>query len=80
MAAILDLMVKKGSNHLNDLINEFLAPKTHRNHVLWSIIGQIIEKIIFNMDDGGHFGFRALTEFAHTFARGMGAKYFFNPS
>ena len=29
---------------------------------------------------GGHLGFGAATEFPHTFARGMGAKKFINPS
>ena len=27
-------------------------------------------------EDGGHFGFWALAELAHTFARGMWAKFF----
>ena len=36
---------------------------------------KIIEKIIFEMAGGGHFEFEALTELAHIFARGMGAKF-----
>ena len=37
---------------------------------------KIIEKIIFEMAAGGHFEFEALTELAHIFARGVGAKFF----
>jgi len=38
-------------------------------------VGQMVEEIISKMADGGHFGFGALAELAHTFARGMGAKF-----
>ena len=75
--AILDLNVKNRSNHQNDIKNEFLEPKSPRNHVLYSIICQTIEKVIFLMADGGHFGFGALTELAHIFMRDMGAKKLF---
>jgi len=37
----------------------------------------MVEEIISQMGDGGHFGFGALTELAHTFGRGMGAKFFY---
>ena len=36
---------------------------------------KIIEKIIFEMAAGGHFEFEALTELAHIFTRGVGAKF-----
>jgi len=39
----------------------------------------MVEEIISNMADFGHFGFGALAELAHTFAKGckgMGAKFF----
>jgi len=70
----LDLKVKTRSNHKNNTRNEFLDPKNPKIHILYSIIGQTIEKIIFNIADGGHFGFGALTELAHTFEKGMEAK------
>ena len=70
----MDLNVKNRSNHQNDIKYEFLTPKSPRNHVLYSIVGQTTEKIISIMADGGHFRFGALTELAHIFARGMGAK------
>ena len=76
----MDLKVKSRSNHQNDIRNEFLDPKKPKNRILWRIVGQTIAKIIFNMVDGGHLGFGTLTEFPHTFARGMGAKYFLKPS
>jgi len=37
-------------------------------------VGIVVEELISKMADGGHFGFGALAELAHTFARGMGAK------
>ena len=76
LAAILDLKVKNWSNHQNDIKYEFLDPKSTRNDILCSIVGQTIEQIIFKMAAGGHFLFRALTELAHIFARGMGAIFF----
>lgn len=72
----MDLKVKNRSNNQNNIKYEFLDPKNPNNHILCSTVGQTIEKIIFNMADGGHFGFGALTELAHIFARGMGAKFF----
>ncbi len=72
----MDLKVKTRSNHQIDIKYEFLDPKKPRNHILSSIVGQTIEKIIFKMADGGHFGFRALTDSAHTFVRDTPAKFF----
>ena len=53
-----------------------LTKKKHKNHILCGTVGQTIEKIIFNMADGGHFGFGALTDLARIFAKGMGANFF----
>jgi len=71
----LDLKVNNRSNHQNDIKYELLDPKSARNDILCSIVGQTIEKIISKMAYGGHFGFGAPTDLAHTFARGMGAKF-----
>jgi len=35
----------------------------------------MVEEIISKMVDGGHFRFGALAEIAHTFVRGIGAKF-----
>jgi hypothetical protein len=72
----LDLKVRNKSNHQTDIINDFIDPKNPKKHTLYRIVGQTITIIISNMVDGGHFGFMAFTEFAHTFARGMGGKFF----
>ena len=50
-------------------------PSGTRVVTLCNIVGQMVEEIISKMADGGHFGFGALAELAHTFARGMGAKF-----
>ena len=47
-----------------------------KKHILCGTVGQTIEKILFNMADGGHFGFGALTDLARIFAKDMGAKIF----
>ena len=52
-----------------------LTPSNPKNHILCNIVGQMVEEIISKMADGGHFGFRALAKLAHTFERGMGAKF-----
>ena len=50
--------------------------KLSDTNILYNIVGQPIENIIFKMADGGHFEFEALTELAGIFARGMGDKLF----
>ena len=72
----MDLKVKNRSNHQNDIKYEFLDLKCPQNRILFIVVGQTIEKIISSLANGGHVGFWALTELAHTFARGMGAKFF----
>ena len=37
--------------------------------MLLSTVGQTVEKPVVNMADGGHFGFRPPTKYAHPFAR-----------
>ena len=68
-AAILDLKVKIRSNCQTDIKCEILDPKNHKNDILHDNIGHTIEKRIFKMTDGGHFGFLPITAYAHTFAR-----------
>jgi hypothetical protein len=80
MAAILDFKVKTRSNHQIDIRNEFLDPKNPKKHILYNILGHTNKNKINNMADGSHFEFMAATEFAHTFARGMGAKIVIYPS
>ena len=63
----MDLKVKNRSNQQNNIRNEFLDPKSLRNHLLYSNVGQTIKKLISKMADGGHFGFEALLELARTF-------------
>ena len=75
-AAILNLKVKNRSYHQNNVIFQFLDPKLPENHVLFENVCLTIEKIIYIMANGGHFGFGAPTELARTFERGMGAKFF----
>ena len=65
----MDLKVVKRSNHQNDIKYEFLDPKSPRNDILCSIVGQTIEKIISKMADGSHIGFWPPKTLAHTFAR-----------
>jgi len=48
---------------------EILDPKNHENDILHVSIGQTIEKRIFKMTNGGHFGFLPITSYAHTFER-----------
>jgi UDP-2,3-diacylglucosamine pyrophosphatase LpxH len=74
----LDLKVRNNSDHQTDIINDFIDPKNSKNRILHKIVGQTITMIISNMVDGGHFGFMAFTELAHTFARGMGVYFLFN--
>ena len=58
----MDLKVKNRSNHQNNVKYEFLDPKTVKIDILYSILGQTVEKLIFEMADGGHLGFwRILT-------------------
>ena len=67
LAATLDLKGKTKSNCKTDVKNEFLDPKTSRNHILHSSFSQTIEKLFFKMAYGGHFGFLPTTTYAHTF-------------
>ena len=55
-------------------------PKKTIKHILYSTLSQTRKKLIFGTGDGGHFEFRALKSYAHTFDRGMGAKFLFYPS
>ena len=75
MEAILDLKVKTRSNHQIDVKYENIDPKKAKNYIMYSIVGQTVEKWIFKMADGGHFVFGPLTELAHPFWTGMGAKF-----
>ena len=50
------LKVKNKSNHQNNIKYEILDPKNPKNDVLWSIVGQTVEKIIL---DNHNFVFRA---------------------
>ena len=76
MVAILDLKVKTWSNHQIDIKYENLDQKKAKNDIMYSIVGQTVEKWIFKMAGGGHFVFGPLTELAHPFWTGMGAKCF----
>lgn len=69
------LSYKNRSNHKTDFKNEFLDPQNPKIHILCGFVGRTIAKLISNMADGSHFGSGALTDYAHTFARGMGAKF-----
>jgi len=44
MAAILDLKVKTWSNHQIDIKYENLDPKKAKNDIMYSIVGQTVEK------------------------------------
>ena len=77
-AAILDLKVKTRSNCQTGIKFKILDPKNHKNDILRDNIGQTIEKLIFKMSEGGHFGFLSITQFAHTFERGTPAILLFN--
>jgi len=68
-AAILDLKVKTRLNCQTDTKFEILDPKNHKNDILHDNIGQTIQKRIFKMTDGGHFGFLPITAYAHTSER-----------
>jgi len=69
-AAILYFKVKTRSNCQTDIKFEILDPiKNHKNDILHDNIGQTIEKRIFKMTDGGHFGFLPITAYAHIFER-----------
>ena len=72
----MDFKVKDRSNHQNNPKFGFLGLQSPKKEVLYNIVGQLMKKIIFEMADGGHIGFWALTELARTFERGMGAKFF----
>jgi len=67
LVAILDLKVKTMSNCKIDIKFEFLDSQNYRNDILHGNFGQSIEKRIFAMADGGHFGFLLTTKFPHTF-------------
>ena len=69
MAAILNLKVKTGPDPKADIIYEFFDPENPRNAILIYHLSQTIEKVIFNMADGGHFGFLPTVTYAHTFER-----------
>ena len=69
-AAILDLKVKTRSNCQTGIKCEILDPENHKNDILHDNIGQTIEKRIFKMSEGGHFGFLPIAQFTHTFERG----------
>ena len=75
-AAILNLKVKRRSNHQNIIKYEFSDPNNGKNDILYSIVGPTIGKLIFKMADGGHFEFRAPTELAHQISKCMGAIFF----
>ena len=44
MAAILDLKVKTRSNHQIDVKYENIDPKKAKNYIMYSIVGQTVEK------------------------------------
>jgi len=48
---------------------EFRDFQNHRNNILHGNFGQSIEKRIFAMADGGHFGFLPTTNFLHRIFR-----------
>ena len=69
MAAILGNLVITRSDHKIDVKYEFLDPQNPRKHMLINAVAQTIEKVIFKMAPGGHFGFWPLAKLAHTFTR-----------
>ena len=68
-AAVLDLKVKTRSNCKTDIKFEILDPQNTKNDILHGQFGQNPEKGIFQMADGGHFGFLPTMAYAHTFER-----------
>ena len=76
LAAILNLKVKNSLKHKINIRFGFLDPENAKINILDLSVGQITQKLIFNMADGGHFEFGALTHSARPFARGMGANFF----
>ena len=57
-------------------MNEFFDPNNATNHVICSIVGQTIKKIISSLAGGSHLGFGALTRVARIFESGTPAKFF----
>ena len=74
--AILNLKVENRSNQYDGITNELFDPNNARNHVLYSIVGQTIKKIISSLAGGSHLGFGALTGVARIFERGTPARFF----
>ena len=69
MAAILGNLVITRSDHKIDVKYEFLDFQNPRKHMLINAVAQTIEKVIFKMAPGGHFGLWPLAKLAYTFAR-----------
>ena len=71
----MDLKVKIRSNCQTDIKLDILDPENHKNDILYDNIVQTIEKRIFKISDGGHFGFLPITAYAHTFERGTPSNF-----
>ena len=76
LAAILNLKVKNSLKHKINIRFGFLDPENAKINILDLSVGQITQKLIFNMADGSHLKFESLTHSAHPFVRSMGAIFF----